>query len=43
MFQKIIFPFSMLMISVIAIISLGLVPGAMAALGLHKAVKTGDA
>lgn len=42
MIQKIIFPMSMVLISVIAIIALGLIPGAMAAIGIHKATKTGD-
>ena len=41
--KKIVFPMSMVMISVVAIIALGLIPGAMAALGIHKAVKTGEA
>ena len=43
MFKKIVFPLSMVIMSVIAIISLGLIPGAMAALGIHKATKTGEA
>lgn len=40
--RKILVPLSITALSVIAIITLGLVPGAMAAIGIHKATKTGD-